>query len=210
MFERLPVEVAFQGRYIIYRRGVVEKHLPKGRLIYTPLPPVYVPRRFAAHLMIEFPVQVIAPKEKRKLYLKFPIDVGVFLELENQYTLIDAFSLAKVKYALYCDPRNGVLARWWRSQAFAEPPRVHADSEGIMELEIVNIGGEWAEVSRGVFGCSGMPIYYSSYAAVKARIDVRGKHGETYFIDAPLLEDMVKAPSPRITGEERFDMRCGL
>jgi len=209
MFEALPVEaVAADGR-IVYRRGALVKHLPEGRIVYAPLPPVFTPGRYASHMMIEFPVQVLAPGERRRVYLKFPIDVGVFLERSGRYVLVDAFSLARVKYALYCDPGNGVLARWWRSDAYTQPPMVDPDSEGLMELEIAN-GGEWAEVSRAVFSCGGMPLYYSSHAAVKARMEVKGRWAETYFLESPPLEGMARAPDPGLGGEGRFEMRCGI
>ncbi len=210
MFDGLPVEVTSRDGHIVYRRGSLVKYLPKGRLVYAPLPPVYTPSRLASHLMLEFPVQVLAPGENRRIYLEFPIDVGVFLEIENRYRLIDAFSLARVKYALYCDPRNGVLTRWWRSEAYTQPPRVDPNREGVMELEIINRTDGLTEVSRSVFDCGRMPIYYSSHAAVKARMEVKGRRGETYFIDAPLSEDMTRAPDPGIAGEERFEMRCSL
>ncbi len=175
----------------------VEKVLFEDAEVYVnPVEPVNLPKKITNHLFISFrkPV-VLAPGEAATFYLTFPIEIGVILAEEGAYEDIDVFSFVKPKYALYGDPKGGVIGRYWESEVFPRVPELDPLREGILELRVTNLSNRWCEVSKAVFDVYGMKIYYSEHAVSSiAEMRVHSHRvADTSFIDRPLFDGMRRA-----------------
>ncbi len=165
-----------------------------GTLIVNPVEPLNLPKEITNYLEIEFDPIFIEPNSVRKIYLTFPVEIGIFVETRKDIEVLDLFSLSRQKYTLYGPPSGGVIARWHRSEVFSGIPDVDPLREGILELSIRNTYREWAEVSRAVFESYDMKIYYGDLVSMVAQMRIINKYtAETDFFDEPLLPGMKKS-----------------
>jgi hypothetical protein len=165
-----------------------------GEIIINPVEPVNLPKDVTDFLQIEFPPMFIEPGAAHAFYLKFPVEVGVFLESAKDIEVLDVFGTGTQKYTLYGPPTSGVIARWYRSAVYPEIPPVERFSEGVMVLTIQNASHEWAEVSCAVFDSVDMKIYYNDIVTTTATMKIISPvMAETDFIDAPLRPGMIRS-----------------
>jgi hypothetical protein len=165
-----------------------------GEVIINPVEPVNLPKDITNFLLMEFSPMVIEPGTSRTVYLKFPVEIGVFIESPRDIEVLDVFGLGTQKYTLYGSPTTGIIARWYRSAVYPEIPAVEAFREGVMELSIHNASHEWVEVSTAVFESVDMKIYYDDLVASSATMKILSPNlAETDFIDAPLRPGMTKS-----------------
>jgi len=138
---------------------------------------------------------VVEPKATRKIFIRFPVEIGVFISGNEDFEILDILSLAKQKFTLYGDPRSGVVCKYWRSKVYSSVPSVNPIHEGVMELNITNPGVKWVEVTKAVFNVYGMKIYYSDeMVSMKSNMKVMSEViAETDFDDAPLEKEMKKS-----------------
>ncbi len=168
----------------------------KGDVIINPVEPVNLPKNISSALMIELSSPLIlAPKESVKIYLTFPVEIGVLLVREKQYRVLDIFSFLPAKYTLYGEVTSGVVCKYWCSDVHFSLPKVNPLEEGVLELRVTNASGEWVDVKEAVFNAYGMKIYFDkTLVAMRGTMKVIGEEiAETNFIDAPLRERMKKA-----------------
>lgn len=165
-----------------------------GEIIISPVEPHNLPENITEFLLMEFSPIVIEPDATQTVYLKFPVEIGVFLESAKDIDVLDIFGLGPQKYTLYGSPTNGLIARCYQSAVYPEIPPVEPFREGVMELCIHNAYNEWAEVSCAVFDSTDMKIYYDNYVAASATMKIVSKTlAETDFVDAPLRPGMTKS-----------------
>jgi len=194
------VETERNGGLLTYRRRCEGQTFERllvsktGEIVINPVEPVNLPKEITNFLQIEFTPMVFEPGASQTVYLKFPVEIGVFLEAARDIDVLDVFGLGTQKYTLYGSPTGGVVARWYRSAVYTEVPAVECLSEGVMELSIHNASHEWVEISCAVFDSTDMKIYYSDFVATTAAMKVISTTlAETDFIDAPLRPGMVKS-----------------
>ncbi|MFA7198633.1 MAG: DUF432 domain-containing protein [Methanoculleus sp.] len=199
-FDEIQVEAAEVNGLLTYRRRCEGEAFERilvsntGEIIINPVEPVNLPREITNYLMMEFSPMVIESGASRTVYLKFPIEIGVFLESTRDMEVLDIFGLGTQKYTLYGSPNNGTIARWYRSTVSSEFPEVGCLCQGVMELSISNASNEWVEVSHAVFNSTDMKIYYDDVVATTATMRILSPTlAETNFIDAPLRPGMVKS-----------------
>lgn len=196
----LRIWVEKSGFYRYHRKlgnSEVEKvFLNDHEIILNPVEPVNLPRSITNYLFIQISKPVIVePVSSVEVYLTFPIEIGVFVKKGEILEDIDVFSFVKPKYALYGEPRGGVIVKFWQSDVFSEIPEVDPLEKGVMRLKIHNTCDFWVEVSKVVFDVYAMKIYYSNKmvsSIAEMRILSR-KIAETSFLDKPMFEGMRKA-----------------
>ncbi len=189
-----------------------------GNLVVNPVEPVNLPSCVTNYLLIELKKNVvIAPKAEAAIFVKFPVEVGVFVSGSGDIELVDVFSLARQKYTLYGDPRNGIVCRYWKSDVYQSIPDLEPLREGLMKLEIRNGFDEWVEVSRCVLDVYLMKIFYSDELVFSnVKMDIESKStAETRFVMEPLNRNMRKAveiftPRKVRIASKRFFMEWGL
>lgn len=166
-----------------------------GDVLINPVEPVNLPKEITNFLQIEFPPIFIEPGAAWAIYLKFPVEIGVFLESEKGTEVLDVFGLGDQKYTLYGQPTEGIIARWYRSAVYSDIPSVEQLREGVMKLSIQNTSSEWAEVSRAVFNSADTKIFYDDgIVATNATMKIISPTmAETDFVDSPLIPEMVRS-----------------
>jgi len=208
-----PVKLEKRNGKIIYERGNVRKVLPECEIIVNPVEPINVPKNITRFLEIDFPPIILKPNCVETIYLKFPIEIGVFAKDGDKMIVIDIFTFEKPKYTLYGNPKNGVVCRWFWSEVYYEIPEVDPLKHGVLKLVIKN-GKDWIEVGKIVLDCYAMKIYYDKFASCWAEMKISSKiSAETSFVDKPIAEGMKKATelytTRRLMGKS-FVMEWGL
>jgi len=179
------VEIRIEGKGKIkryYRKAggdEIEKIVSaeSGNLYVVPVEPVNLPKLgVAEHLLIEFEnPYIIEPSIQDTFYLKFPIEVGIFLVDKKDVERIDIFTMAKQKYTLYGSPEQGIICRWWKSEIYRDKPEVKKLHEGIMRVDVKNSYREWVEIKKMVFRAFDMKIFYNSHAYMHAHVNILKK-----------------------------------
>ena len=180
---------------LIYRRwgnlGSTERLLLKGpcNFLLNPIEPVNMPKRLTHFLLVNFKqTLIIEPGATKKVYITFPIELGVFVSQGREdFEIIDIFSFARLKYTLYGAPSNGIICRYWESDASLSPPDTDPWHTGYIDLRIVNDTEHMTEISKSLFNAYAMKIYYEENKVVmKAVMKVQSrKLAETEFIHCP-------------------------
>ena len=137
-----------------------------------PVEPVNLPQEITHYLEISFPPIVIPPAAKKKFYVTFPVEIGVFFEMKNEMNILDIFSLVPTKFSLYGLPSTGVITRWYRSGIFSDIPATDLHREGVLELTLINSSATTADVSRAVFDSYGMQIFYGDRVSMTATMEI--------------------------------------
>ena len=172
------------------------------RVFLHPVEPVNLPKEVTRFLEIVFEPVVIQPESAATVYITFPLEIGVFLATDDEYQLLDVFSRCLPKYSLYGSPENGVITRYFRSRVSDTPPDPDPACEGVLKLLIRNTSRGWVEVSRAVFECYYMPIFFDHQVAMTGEMVIFSKTiAETRLLDKPLREGMTMA-IPAIKGRK--------
>ncbi|MBC7114400.1 MAG: uncharacterized protein PWR13_629 [Archaeoglobi archaeon] len=202
--EFFRIELKRRGDFFLYSRELRNGEEPqekviaadRGKLILTPVEPVNLPENVTNYMQIEFSKPVfIPPNESRVCYLKFPVEIGVFLAWRRSSEPIDVFSIERPKYTLYGEPRNGVVCRYWRSEVYGSFPNSDKFREGVLRLRIRNSANEWCSISSAVFDVYGMKIFYDDFIVfsdAEMRV-ISKKVAETQFYETQLRKGMKRA-----------------
>jgi hypothetical protein len=180
-----------EGRHRRYRRrcGSDETELmvsaTRGNVVVCPVEPVNMPDpQVTEHLQIELETPfIIQPGGRDTIFLKFPVEVGVFLVDKKDIERIDLFTKTPLKYTLYGPPESGIVCKWWKSPVLTEQPDVEKLYEGVMRVDIRNHYHEWVEIRKLVFCGVEMKIFYGDYAYMHGFLSINKKSfGDTGFI----------------------------
>ena len=116
------LSVKREGENLRYKRACLEEEVEKtllagsGKILLNPVEPLNKPKVLTRYLLIEFNnALVVEPKGKKTIFLTFPIEIAVYISSKKQFEVIDILSLPRQKFALYGDPRNGLICKYWRS-----------------------------------------------------------------------------------------------
>lgn len=190
---------------ILYRRvtGDIEirKRLySKGSTIrLSPVKPFNCPKMITSNLMIELKRSLIlSPGATKKVYLRFPVEIGVIVTKEEKERVVDVFTDNSPKYSMYGDIRDGVMCRYYSSDVHIRPPKIDPSIEGLMEVRIKNTTSEFREVAKLVFDGLLMKIFYSD-DIVSSRVIAK-------IIDDEKVEIRFSKKSPRDGQKKAFEM----
>ena len=184
---------------LIYKRETVDETVEKvlltdnARVLINPVEPLSKPKEITPFLHVEFKrVMMVEPRASKRVFLTFPIEIGVFITEKRDFEILDVFTLMKQKLTLYGDPRDGIICKSWASDVFSSIPSLNQFHEGVLSLKIINTTGKWLEVSQAVFNAYGMKIYYNKdLVSMKASMRIMSnKMAETDFVDSPVMDDM--------------------
>ena len=188
--------------FVSYKRideeETVEKTIKttKGKVLINPVEPLNLPKKLASHFLIEFASPlVIEARANTKVFLRLPVEIGIFLETKKEQKAIDILSLSRPKLSLYGNPKTGIICRYCKSEIYPTVPELDPLYEGVLELNIRNDTGKWVELTKTCLNGYGMKIYFSkTMVSKKASMIITGMNlAETAFIDLPLEKGMKKA-----------------
>jgi hypothetical protein len=200
--EGITLSLVKEGNGFIYRSACAGARLEKillartGNVFINPIEPLNKPKELTSSLLIEFEkALLIEPEATKKIFISYPIEIGVFISTKTAVEVLDIFTLVRQKLTLYGDPRSGVICKYWRSKVYSSVPSVNPLHEGIVELSIKNTTKGWVKVTKAIFNAYGMKIYYrDDLVAMKATMKIMpGNLAETEFVDAPLEPGMKKS-----------------
>jgi uncharacterized protein len=185
------ISVGREGDQWVYKRiletDTVEKVIlgDEKQIIINPVEPLNTPKEITPNLLIEFEkTLLLAGGAKRKIFLTFPVEIGVFISDKGNKNLqlLDVLSLARQKFTLYGEVSNGVICKHWKSKIYSTSPSPNPLQEGIMELTLRNISSDWVSISKAVFSGYGMKLYYEGDVYMRARMDILNRNtAETGF-----------------------------
>jgi hypothetical protein len=232
-YHEIPLKISQEGfsisaepvdEIVVYRRECSQEKVDKAllvtdaQLLLNPVEPLNTPKEITPHLLIEFDKMLaVEPKARRRIFLTFPVEIGVFISTKRENENLDVFSFQRQKFTLYGDPRTGVICKYWKSGIFSTPPAADPLREGILRLTITNTSGNWTEVTKAVFNAYAMKIYYNDdMVSMKATMKILGPHmAETNFMDSPLKKNMTNSLELYIARklavtEPKFVMELGI
>ncbi|MDY6966760.1 MAG: DUF432 domain-containing protein [Halobacteriota archaeon] len=199
----LFISVMRDNNNLIYNRTCANEDVEKiiladnERLILNPIEPLNKPKELTPNLLIEFEKEVlIDPEAKRKIYLKFPIEIGVFLSSNKKnHEIIDILTLSKKKYTLYGSMTKGLICKYWKSDIYTSVPSTNPIYEGVIELNIENKTTYWVNVTKVIFNAYSMKIYYDdNMVSMKGKMEIIAPHiAETSIINSPIKKGMNKS-----------------
>jgi hypothetical protein len=162
-----------------------------GTMVINPVEPINLPREVTSYLEIHFTPVAVEPASTQSVYLKFPVEIGVFLESKGDFDILDIFSLVKPKYSLYGPPEQGIITRYHETPVSGTIPPVDRLKEGVIALTIANTSRSWLDVSRVVLDCRELFLYYGDIVSITARMDILSKDiADVRSEDRPLREGM--------------------
>lgn len=201
--EGVNLSIEKDNNHLEYQRTCCDSSVSKLLLtedcgiIINPVEPLKTPKDITPYILIDFEKSIfVEPKGVSKIYLTFPIDIGVFISGHKNYDLLDVFSLAKQKFTLYGDPGSGVICKYHKSPIYTSvPEQVNILIEGIVRLKIINTTDKWEEVTKCVFDSHGMKIYFDEkLVSLKANMKLStDKIAETDFMDSGINKGMKKS-----------------
>ena len=200
--ENISVSAQKEDERFIYRRTCLEEKaeknllIKKGKVTLNPVEPLNKPKSLTSCLLIKLDkTLILEPKSTREVFIKFPIEIGVYLSDGREFQVLDIFTLTKSKFTVYGDPRNGVLCKYWKSGIHASVPAVDPLYEGVIRLKIENTNPDWVEITRAVFDAYAMKIYYNDrMVGMKATMRIKnGGIAETSFRESPIEKGMRNA-----------------
>jgi len=200
--EGISIFVKKTGDNLSYKREYTGEKVEKilltssDKIQINPIEPLHKPKELTPYLLVEFEKAiVIEPKAKKKIFLKFPIEIGVFISGQGDFKILDIITLMKQKLSLYGEVRGGIICKYWFSEVFSSVPSVNPIKEGVIELTITNTNPRWHEVSKAVFNAYGMKIYYNeNTVSMKSHMKIMsGGIAEIDFYDSPIYKGMNKA-----------------
>lgn len=154
--EGISLSVEREGEVLLYRRESVDEKVEKnllastGKILINPIEPLNKPKELTAYLLIEFErTLVVEPGATQKIYAKYPLEIGVFISSgkgNENFKILDIFTLMKQKFTLYGGPSSGVICKYWSSAVYSSIPSVNPIHEGVVELSITNTSTGWVEV----------------------------------------------------------------
>ena len=187
------------------------------KIVVNPVEPVNLPREVTRFLEVHFTPVASEPDSSEIVYITFPVEIGVFLESKGDFDVLDIFTLSRPKYSLYGPPEEGVITRYHESAVSGTPPEVDPLKEGIIALSISNASRNWIEVTRAVFDCSSLFLYYGDYVSVVARMNILSRGiADVRSENLPLSEGMtpsvlvIKARKTLIPDKIPFMMEFGV
>ena len=197
----IEIKIDGRGKVKNYYRKCKNEEVRKvvaakeGKLFVVPVEPVNLPKiGIAEHLLIELEEPyIIEPFISDSFYLKFPVEIGVFLVDKKDVERIDIFTQTKQKYTLYGSPENGIICRWWKSAIYEDKPEVKKLEEGIMKVDIKNEYREWVEIKKLVFRAFDMKIFYNSHAYMHSYVTIHKKTMAETAFEGRKPKDMKKS-----------------
>lgn len=199
--EGITLSIVKDERVLLYKRECLDEKTEKiilatnGRILINPIEPLSLPKEITTSFLIEFgKATIVEPKATMKIFLKFPVEIGIFTSGNTHFNNIDIFTLMKQKFTLYGDSRNGVICKYCKSDVYPAIPVVNPLQEGVLELEITNTTARWIEVTKAVFNAYGMKIYYSDeLVSMRGTMTLERDSAETDLINAPIRPGMKKS-----------------
>ncbi|WP_415282870.1 DUF432 domain-containing protein [Candidatus Nitrososphaera sp. FF02] len=126
-----------------------------------PVAPLLTPAQVAQNVYVRFKSPVVVDQRSDVvLYTKIPIEIGVYRQSGEEELLIDAFSLAGQKYALYGAPEAGKVCRFTEAEASATKDGVLVEkyTEALVRIRVANEIDNVIKISKVIIPMQGVVL----------------------------------------------------
>lgn len=219
MFGQLKVKKSFKGEHFSvskgkdfckYKRGKKEVKIVGKNLTLEilPLAPVHLPEKITEFFSVSFPKIHMSPRGKVIVFLKVPMEVGVFLEGEP----IDIFGFEKEEFSLYGPVDGGIITRQVAGEEVSD--KIQGDGKSlIIPLRIKNYTGELKTVSKLILDTKFLDIYYKKKQAATemVKLDIR-EVPRVRYLNKNYFKGMEKRRAKRqiLKKEDIVEMKWGV
>jgi len=198
--------------HFVYQKGEKKIKIPSN-LTIKEFPILSINEAVTEYFGIVFEQPIyIGEDHEVKIYVKLPLDIGIYVSDGSNYKLIDVIEIYAKKYALYGTIGEGVIYRYWKTNAFLEQPIV-SGNEAITLIEIINKAGSIGSVSRIIFDAKFFSLYTKEGKFYGERIRVtRLQRGLALvrLMNKPTIEGTEIIPTTVSKGiGGQFEMRFG-
>jgi|GEM_PF-903601 Uncharacterized conserved protein len=155
----LSYSIIKEKDHIIYQKGEKKIEIPSNFIIKE-FPVLSSNEAITEYFGIVFEQPIYVGEEQEvKLYVKLPLDIGIYVSDGSNYKLIDVIEIYTKKYALYGTIGEGVIYRYWKTNAYLERP-IHSANEALTLIEIINKAGSIGSVSKIIFNSKFFSLYF--------------------------------------------------
>ncbi|MBR9680796.1 MAG: DUF432 domain-containing protein [Candidatus Altiarchaeota archaeon] len=201
--------VTKKNGFYVYKRDkkTVELVAKKLELEIRPMMPTGLPEELTTLFLVKYNELVLGASEKTIIFLKIPIEVGVFFKGE----LIDRFGFVREDFELYGPVDGGRVVRAVNSNIL-ENPDAHKDQKSaIIPLRIKNFSRKNMKSSQVLIDSNFLEIYYDKkrVATEMVKLDIRDAVSKVRYLNKAHFKGMTKITASKQTlkREEITDMR---
>jgi hypothetical protein len=156
------------GPAFIYRR-YLEDQLQSESIIMSdssedvvvgifPVTPFNTLVKVANNVYLKFKSQIVLDqKSEAVLYSKIPIEIGVYRQSKDEELLLDAFSIARQRFALYGPPETGVVCRFKEAEINPKESEINPTKyeEAKVRIRISNMMDNVVKVGKVIIPMEG-------------------------------------------------------
>jgi len=197
---------------LLYQRGDKKVTISKGLKIEE-LPILSINEKVTQYFGIVFDSPIsVNPESKMKIYVKLPVDLGIFVSDGSSYKLIDTIEIYPKKYALYGNIGNGTIYRYWKTSPYLYEI-IPNQYEALTSVEIINEADSIGVISLVIFDSKNFSLYKKESIIVGEEIQLhRLKKGLAVvkLTNKPSVKESVLLPvvPPKML-ERDFEMSFG-
>ncbi len=198
------------GKILFYERlvngevVVSKKIYGADKVIPVPLYPVNIPTLFTTYVLVVFKNSLdVAPGEGLTIYVPIPVDIAVYAVKNNSgkevFSVVDVFSVKKVKYGLYGPVDAGIVARYYKAEYYFKEKDPEL-GEAIAKVVVRNKTQEWVTVSRILLESNPLSLFYikgewKAYTQELNFVITSRKTGSIYY-GKPFKDNVVPITDP--------------
>jgi hypothetical protein len=208
----LNYSITKEKDHLVYQKGEKKIEIPSN-LTIKEFPILSINEAITEYFGIVFEQPIyIGEEQEVKLYVKLPLDIGIYVSDGSNYKLIDVIEIYTKKYALYGTIGEGVIYRYWKTNAFLVLP-ITSGNEAITLIEIINKAGSIGSISKIIFNTKFFSLYTKEGKFYGERIRVtRLQKGLALvrLMNKPTIEDAEIIPTTISKGiGGQFEMKFG-
>jgi len=208
----LNYSITKEKDHLVYQKGEKKIEIPSN-LTIKEFPILSINEAITEYFGIVFEQPIyIGEEQEVKLYVKLPLDIGIYVSDGSNYKLIDVIEIYTKKYALYGTIGEGVIYRYWKTNAFLVLP-ITSVNEAITLIEIINKAGSVGSISKIIFNTKFFSLYTKEGKFYGERIRVtRLQKGLALvrLMNKPTIEDAEIIPTTISKGiGGQFEMKFG-
>jgi hypothetical protein len=208
----LNYSITKEKDHLVYQKGEKKIEIPSN-LTIKEFPILSINEAITEYFGIVFEQPIyIGEEQEVKLYVKLPLDIGIYVSDGSNYKLIDVIEIYTKKYALYGTIGEGVIYRYWKTNAFLVLP-ITSVNEAITLIEIINKAGSIGSISKIIFNTKFFSLYTKEGKFYGERIRVtRLQKGLALvrLMNKPTIEDAEIIPTTISKGiGGQFEMKFG-
>ena len=102
--EGLHITIERDGNSLFYTRECLDEKAEKrllasdGKVLLNPIEPLNKPKVLTPHLLVAFEkILAVEPRMSEKIFITFPIEIGVYISTNTDFYLIDVFTLMPIR-----------------------------------------------------------------------------------------------------------------